>query len=160
MPPRSSYARNARRRPPRPGVACLEFVMALPLLLILVTCIISGAYVAKNRLMVSLAVRQEAWRYRHGLPHPRALDLPIFSTIGRLPGQATDSGLVLREVSRPVRLPSLISREAHTATFRHAVMGGSWDYQNIPFESKTAMQPGPRWAVYSPGIYLDLLPHF
>jgi hypothetical protein len=156
----TSSLRNAGRRPPRRGVASLEFVMALPLLLILVTCIITGGYVAKNRLAVSLAVRRDAWKYRHGPPPPRSLDLPVVSTLGVLAGVATDSGLVLREMSRSLRLPSVLSRATHTATFRHAVMGGAWDDQSIPFGPKAPLQPDPRWAVYSPGVVLDPLPFF
>jgi hypothetical protein len=147
-------------RPPRRGIACLEFVMALPLLLILVTCIIAGAYVARNRLTVSLLVRQEAWKDRHGPPPPRSLGLPVVSGIGLLAGRATDSGLVFRELSGTVRLPSVLRRADHTATFRHAVLGGSWDYRDIPLESKPPLQPDPKWAVYSQGMALDLLPHF
>ena len=143
-----------RLRPGRPrGTAPAELVLMLPLVLAMVSIILTGMVVGGTRLIVAHAVRRDAWVQLHGTPTTATLGLAAAATfdLGRLAGVPTDAGLVLCQRSRTTPVPSVPPMPPFSATLQFGVMGGTWDYQSIPFPPRPPLQSDPRFFVYAPG---------
>jgi hypothetical protein len=134
------------------GYANLEFILSLPLVLVLLLAIVSGAYALMTRLTVSHRVRREAWVQRHGTPPGGMLAIQSSSNMGIVPGLPVAQGEIGVEETKAMRLWRLFPVRNFHSTFDHHVMGGSWDSQTIPFEPRGTLQPDPRMSVYSPGV--------
>jgi hypothetical protein len=135
----------------REGFANLEFVMSLPLVLLLFAAIVAGAYVAMNRLLAAQEVRREAWTRRHGEPSLARLPLGAPSRLGRPPRIDPDRGAIVESRTRSVALPRIFADRSVEMTTSHTVFGGPWDFQTIPFENRDSLQLDARLGVYSSG---------
>jgi hypothetical protein len=133
------------------GFANLEFVLSLPLVLLLLLAIVTGAYVVTNRLTLSQSVRRDAWPLRHGTPPSGRLPVGTAPELGRLTGESHAQGKIVVADEHSLVLPPFVAERTHVARMSHSVMGGSWDDQTIPFRRRDSLQPDPRLDVYSPG---------
>src|SRR5947209_8670239 len=108
---------NHHRRPGRAGIATVEFVMSLPVLLFLFAAIISTAYLGLGRIQVAIETRSKAWKQR--------------DTVS--PGQPLAFGPqapIQERGSKQVKMIPVITGPQITANSHHAVLGGgSWDYK-------------------------------
>src|SRR5262245_32693431 len=107
------------RRAPRRGIASLEYVMSLPVLLILFAVIISTAYLGLGRVGVAVETRNEAWTRRDQARSAR----PLFFTQQEQP--------IVQDGNRRVRVTPFVQGPTVTATSHHAVLGATWDYREL-----------------------------
>lgn len=114
MPRSAAPVTPAGRR--RAGLAAVEFVMALTVVLFMLVALLWVGRVAEHRAAATIQARHQAWRSRVDA-RPRSFD---FTDI--------DGGLVTGSAELPVRvsplLDGLILPRAEVA-----VIGGSWDHR-------------------------------
>lgn len=112
--------RRARR-----GMAVLEFAMSFPLLALMIMFMIWIGDVFATQSRVCISVRNEAWRARHVETSSRPLQ---FGGAGTITRQGTESV--------GIKLPL---GDLPTPNSSHVVLGGSWDYRQLP------LGPSPNW---------------
>lgn len=143
--------RFARRRR---GLATVELAFALPLLLLFLFAIATLASFGLTRMDIAVEVRYDAWAGKDApwIPDPRQryeeTTLPVSgcaevgSILGPQPLLPPDRGLLVARTSREVpifaaTMQSIIP-EVHE---QHCVLGGCWDYRNIPFPDRRQLHP-------------------
>jgi TadE-like protein len=145
--------RHPRRRR---GIASIEMAITLPLLMILVAGTFSVAVLALTKLDLALAARREAWTQRHSRPPARRLEIAVPAFLARVPRINVDTGVAGEIRTREVAIAPAVTNRLFTAESRHYVMGGSWDFQTIPFRPHGRLQPDPRFGVFSPSGNLGI----
>lgn len=100
----------------RCGLATIEFVMALTVLLLLVVALLWSGAVLRNAAVATVAARHDAWRQRRDA-RPRTFDYAD-----------VDGGRVTGAAERPVRISPLLDGRVLPRA-ETAVHGGSWDHR-------------------------------
>lgn len=116
--------RPSKRSPGRPGLATLEMALSLPFLAIMAAVLLMTGEAGTLRLQATVDARQQAWKQRHGA-----------SIGGSLSIQPSGDDLIQAEATRTVKAPRALASLAGTAHSQHAVLGGSLDYHDVPFDS-------------------------
>jgi len=114
----------------RRGVAPLELVLALPLLVSLLALLFTIADAAIKANTSVIAARADAWSRRD---RPESKDALLFQSA------ATSRSLIHGSVEVPTR-SFLAEIGASTAKAEHAVMGGSWDHGAIDLNRQPSYQ--------------------
>lgn len=116
-------SKNKKRRPRR-GLATLEFVMCLPLLVILWLVLVWVGAVFNEQTLVIAEARNKAWTGRDRVAqHPFDFDR-----------DGTAEGSVQRRVA-----VSFLHADVHSS---HAVLAGAWDHLAVPLDRQ------PHWDLY------------
>jgi|694.fasta_scaffold24054_5 hypothetical protein len=100
----------------RVGLATIEFVMALTVLLLLVVALLWSGAVLRNAAVATVVARHDAWRQRRDA-RPRTFDYAD-----------VDGGRVTGAAERPVRISPLLDGRVLPRA-ETAVHGGSWDHR-------------------------------
>jgi hypothetical protein len=110
--------------------------MSLPFLVLLVAAIFSVALAGKTRLEVTFEARHAAWKRRHD-PSPEG---PLFlfgEPENALDREVPVPQLTTEQAARRVRLAPFLGRLGdREAVSKHAVLAGSWDYNELPFDER------------------------
>lgn len=117
----------------RRGVATLEFVMALPLLFVLMLCILFEGFWLIGQTEVLITARNETWKKRFDNKSGDPLLFPILDDpipLG-LYKQANDYANEKATTDVDVS-PAFASFADPEAT--HTILAGSWDHAAMPFE--------------------------
>lgn len=100
----------------RAGLAAIEFVMSLFVLLLLVVALLWSGAVVRNAADAMVMARHDAWRQRREA-RPRSFDYAD-----------VDGGRVTGAAQRPVRISSMLDGRVLPRA-ETAVHGGSWDHR-------------------------------
>lgn len=115
---------DVRRR--RRGIASLELVMALPVILTLMVALLTLGSAGTAMTSATIEARNDAWRARS--------EVSADDTALKLSRESTTNTLVSRTASKQgVSISPRISLAA--ANPQHTVMGGSWDHRMLPMDS-------------------------
>ncbi len=123
-----------RHMPHRPrqrrGIATVEFVMGLPVLLLLIGLTVSTGKLGFGRMRVAVDARTAAWHERQGQSTGR----PLFF-------DASEQPLEVRKSSQVSTLFPHVGGKQVEVRSRVAIMTGSWDYRSVnPGETKDLLQ--------------------
>jgi hypothetical protein len=134
MLPRTRKAR--RRRVPR-GIATLEFVLGLPLILLMMAAIFWLGFTMIGQAEMTVIARHKAWRGRNGMPAngQQAQSIakrPLFFLQEK-------SDFVEEEATTKVHVASVFDHFPSPRS-KHVVMGGAWDHVDIPLNGPPSMK--------------------
>ena len=122
-------ASKQQRSPRVLGVATLELVLILPLILLMFVGIVWLGFSIIGQATVAVEARADAWRARFGAWNHRPLD--FFS-----------EEVVERSASDRIEVTPVLSSEDGPES-KHSVQSGPWDHRNVPFRSM------PNWQMYA-----------
>ncbi|QGJ70680.1 Hypothetical protein PBC10988_23780 [Planctomycetales bacterium 10988] len=122
---RARQRRWRRRQPLRKGMAPLEMVMSLPIMVGLFVLLLVVCDAAKQKALVITESRQAAWVQRDA----KQADQVFFFGF-RNGGDDMVAGAESREVMSPQFLGNFAD-----ARSSHEVMGGAWDFDELPLDS-------------------------
>ena len=180
-------ARTVARR--RRGIAAIEFVMWLPLMMFLFWMVLAAGHIFLIHCEVTAEVRHIAWQGRHepwrGVPAP-CVEGPLpplpradrqFAEIAKvvrrhfrdndsLPQSwEPDRGFLTAAHSKPIPFMIDLFADLDTARGEHAVLGGVWDYRELPFEDFSErhehkrLEPSEKFLYHSePYRWIDFSP--
>lgn len=140
----------------RRGVASLEFVLGLPLILIVMIFIISGARLFVLRANLAQQPRQSTYPQRHGVPSSDTLDRASASEMGKPFRQPSNGGVISKTDSFGVTLPRQLGGYGLTLKETSVVLGGSWDWQTLPYRPRRPLQVDETLSVYGVSGAADL----
>lgn len=132
----------------RRGIAILEFGMCLPLVLLAFLFIVFGARLFLTRVYVAQQPRQATYPQRHGQPSAATMDLNTSSNIGKIFRQPANGGLISDKKTKDVPIPSRLGQGIASLAEQDHVLGGSWDYQTFPYQTRAPLQVNPIFGVY------------
>lgn len=112
---------KSNEKKPRPGVATLELVLALPVLLALVVALIWLGFSVIGQAEVTVQARHTAWEARFQPWEGRRYD---FNSDGIGDANATQT----------VRITPVLDQESGPES-KHSVGQGNWDHQTLEFDS-------------------------
>lgn len=116
-----SQTPSARSHTHQAGIATLELVLTLPLVLALIVAMVWLGFSLVGQVEVTVAARHAAWGERFGSWSGRAFDFN------------DENPLEARE-SQLVNVTPMLSSEAGPES-QHTVEQGNWDYRNVEFGS-------------------------
>lgn len=123
MPNHSPTSRGMHR-----GVATLEFVMALPLLFVLMLCVMYVGFWGIGQTEVQVESRNKAWQRRFENAADKPLVFPILKGLYN-----ENADYVTEKANRRIRLsPALAGFPQPEAS--HTVLAGSWDHTAMGFK--------------------------
>lgn len=134
---------NARR-----GVASLEFVMGLPLILIVFIFVLIGARLFVVRANLAQQPRMSTYPQRHGTPSSNLLDKASASEMGKPFRRPSNGGLISETHSVGITMPRQLGGYGLTLKETSAVLGGAWDWQTLPYSPRQPLQVNPLLSVY------------
>lgn len=114
------------------GIATLEFVMALPVLLLLMVAITWLGFSVIGQTEVLVEARNLAWKRRFENVSNRPLIFPLKVTVPSMPVYSQASDFVTERASKKVDV-SPIFKMVPGPTAGHTVLAGSWDWRAMPF---------------------------
>jgi hypothetical protein len=131
--------REKRHSAGRQGAATIEFVFALPILLLLMVCLTWLGFSMLNQAEVNVAARHQAWQHRYENSN---VDPFVFTTH---PGYQQNEDFAKGESEKPVNVSRLFdSVSSPKAT--SSVLAGSWDYRDLQLDEI------PNWRLYGKAI--------
>jgi len=148
---RSRRKRNATRCP-RTGMAPIEFVMGLPLLMILLLAMLTVCGFGITQTSVEIRARQDSWSERFAPRSAQQMPVPKLDSLTQVLGSnimpPPDGGLHQSvEVDTAVSLgPYLFERSAERRA-GHELLADAWDYRTIDVEHSRDEQP-PLFATF------------
>lgn len=132
----------------RRGVASLEFVMGLPLILMVLIFILVGARLFVTRVHLAQQPRLNTYPQRHGVPSADRLDKARVSEMGKPFRRVSNAGLISATESVGIRLPRQLGGYGLTLKQTSAVMGGAWDWNTLPYPPRRPLQVNETLSVY------------
>ena len=111
------------------GVASLELVLALPVLVLVFLCILWVGGISFRQAQVTVAARDAAWRQRG-------------ETSGAAPFRFGEAGRLASAERSAQFVVSPVFRSFPSARSRHTVLVNAWDYRQIDLNSP------PHWSQY------------
>lgn len=154
----STTAKRTLNGAARRGVATLEFVMALPLLFVLMICILWEGFWLVGQAEVLVTARNDAWKKRFdnladnplSFPIVPEHDLPVLPKYNRAADYATETASTKVDITPAFnRIPG---PEAS-----HTILAGSWDYKALALDSPPNIIPMGKAAVIGAfGSILDV----
>lgn len=115
--------RNARR-----AVATLEFVMALPLLFVLMLCVMYVGFWGIGQAEVLVEARNKTWQRRFENAADKPLVFPILKGLYN-----QDADYVTEKASRRITLSPVFARFPQPEA-AHTILAGSWDHVAMEFK--------------------------
>jgi hypothetical protein len=140
-------------------MATLEFVMALPFLLLLIVAITWLGFTVIGQTEVLIEARNKAWeqRFKNAADNPLCFpilpehDLPI------LPKYVASADYITEQVGKTVDVSPLFKGVA-SPNGSHTILAGAWDYEAMPFNTPPDFKLMAKAAVFGTfGNVLDLL---
>lgn len=141
---------SASRRRRRAGLATMEIVLSLFVLMLMLLGIFSVAMIGYCHAGTAAQARLHAWAGRH---HPwRSSPVYVYEEMGSIPDDyvtilgdepRVSPNIVLRgfgERRIPIPTPEL-ARVFSVAAAEHIVMGGTWDHHEVTFEEQHEHRP-------------------
>ena len=123
----------------RPGAATIEFVFALPILLLLIVSLTWLGFSMVAQAEVNVIARHLAWQQRHENPNPNAF---IFTAH---PGYEQESDFVIGQSEKEVNVSRLFDAIPNPEA-AELVLSGSWDYRAVPLDDF------PNWTSYGKAV--------
>jgi uncharacterized membrane protein YgcG len=120
----------------RRGIAPLEFVMALPLLFLLMLCIIWEGYWLIGRAEVTITARNDAWKQRFDNLADNPLSFPILPDhdLPVLPKYNATADYAKKEATKKIEVsPAFDSVPGPKSA--HTILAGSWDFKAMPLDT-------------------------
>lgn len=127
---RSTVRINPRRAR---GIATLEFVMALPVLLLLMVAITWLGYSVIGQAEVLVTARNNTWKQRFDDKAKRPLMFPSGISAAKNPFYSTEADYVSVRASKKVDVSPMFSRLPGPEA-GHTILAGSWDHRAMPFD--------------------------
>lgn len=166
--PRGEAALRRGKHRCRRGVASLEFMMGFPILMLLLTVVFTMAGLFLAHCDASINARWKAWRGRRtpwrnsNAFRRRRLPMAPVGDYARIfggrflisPRMAVQAE---HEANIPILTPALQGR-FRPARREHWTMGGSWDWRELPFESRgqhPRLRPTERIRVFHAGYPMN-----
>lgn len=115
------------------GIATLEFVMALPVLLLLMVAITWLGYSVIGQADVLVAARNNTWKQRFDDKAKRPLMFPSGISAAKNPFYSTEADYVSVRASKKVDVSPMFSRLPGPEA-GHTILAGSWDHRAMPFD--------------------------
>lgn len=115
----------------RRGMAPLEFVMALPVLLLLMVSITWLGFSVIGQTEVLVEARNLAWKRRFENLSDKPLIFPMKVSLPLIPAYSEDSDFATETVSKKVDVSPIFSMVPGPSA-SHTVMAGSWDWRALP----------------------------
>jgi hypothetical protein len=117
-------------------MATLEFVMALPFLLLLIVAITWLGFTAIGQTEVMIEARNKAWEQRFKNAADNPLTFPIVPDTGLdfLPSYNAEADYVTETVTKTVDVSPMFKGIADP-NGSHTILAGAWDYEAMPFTS-------------------------
>lgn len=124
------------RKAARHGVATLEFVMALPLLFVLMICILWEGFWLIGQAEVLITARNDAWKKRFDNLADNPLSFPILPEhdLPVLPKYNTQADYANEKASTKVDVTPAFNRLPGPEA-SHTILAGSWDYNAMGLET-------------------------
>jgi hypothetical protein len=140
----------------RSGVATLEFVMALPFLLLLMVAITWLGYSVIGQTEVLVQSRNKAWEKRFNNTANNPLCFPILPEhdLPLLPKYVKSADYVTEKASQRVNVSALFSRLPGPEA-SHTILAGSWDHQAMKFNEPPDFELMAKAAVF--GTFANVL---
>jgi uncharacterized membrane protein YgcG len=116
------------------GMATLEFVMALPFLLLLIVAITWLGFTVIAQTEVMIEARNKAWEQRFKNAADNPLSFPILPEhdLPLLPKYNADADYITEKVGKTVNISPMFKGVA-SPNGSHTILAGSWDYEAMPF---------------------------
>lgn len=129
-------AKRTMDRATRPGVATLEFVMALPLLFVLMICILWEGFWLIGQAEVLVTARNDAWKKRFDNLADNPLSFPILPEhdLPVLPKYNKTADYANEKASTTVDITPAFNRIPGPEA-SHTILAGSWDYEAMPMKT-------------------------
>jgi hypothetical protein len=120
----------------RAGIATLEFVMALPVLLLLMVAITWLGFSVIGQTEVLVEARNEAWgeRFKNAADNPLSFPLLPEHDLPFLPKYVASEDYVTKTASKKVEV-SPIFNALPGPKAGHTILAGSWDYEAMPLDT-------------------------
>lgn len=143
-PPRKTDTAYNRR-----GLASLEFILSLPILMLLGACLFSIAISGVNRISTISEARNSVWSLRSN-QSPETKSKPLFI------GSAPTAGVIRRESINQFQIYSWLGG-TRTTQSTAAVLGGVWDHKEITDFSQSPSGPHVATVLRAAGASNDLV---
>jgi hypothetical protein len=124
---RCDYRRNRR------AVATLEFVMALPLLFVLMICILFEGFWLIGQAEVLITARNDTWKKRFDNASGDPLLFPVLDDPVPLGLYHKAKDYVTEKATTEVDISPAFEAVADPEA-SHTILAGSWDHRAMPFE--------------------------
>ncbi|MEX2169121.1 MAG: hypothetical protein WD851_07410 [Pirellulales bacterium] len=121
--------------PARGGIATLEFVMALPTLLLLMVGLTWLGYSVIGQTEVIIEARNKAWAKRFDNAADKPLIFPIDLLVADNPLYPKAKDFVTAKASKKVNVSKIFSRVPGPES-SHTILAGSWDHQAMKFDKR------------------------
>jgi hypothetical protein len=120
----------------RSGVATLEFVMALPLLFVLMICIMWEGFWLIGQAEVIIQARNDTWKERFKNLAHNPLSFPILPEhdLPVLPKYNKTADYAKKEASMKVKISPAFDRIPGPRA-SHTILAGSWDSEAMPLDT-------------------------
>ena len=115
----------------RSGVATLEFVMALPLLFVLMICILWEGFWLIGQAEVLVAARNDAWKKRFNNAADAPLMFPVLDDPVSLGLYHANKDYVTEKASTKVDITPAFNLIPGPES-SHTILAGSWDFEAMP----------------------------
>ncbi len=115
-------------------MATLEFVMALPVLLLLMVGITWLGFSVINRSEALIEARDKAWQKRFDNPNQKPLIFPTGIGAVKNPRYSEAGDYVTESVTKPVNV-SPIFKAVPAPKGTHTILAGSWDHRALDMNS-------------------------
>jgi uncharacterized membrane protein YgcG len=112
----------------RAGVATLEFVMALPLLFVLMICIMWEGFWLIGQAEVLITARNDAWQKRFDNAADAPLIFPVLETVSLY---EANKDYVTKNASTKVKISPAFDMVPGPES-SHTILAGSWDHVAMP----------------------------
>lgn len=112
----------------RSGVATLEFVMALPLLFVLMICILWEGFWLIGQAEVLITARNDAWKKRFSNAADAPLMFPVLDDPVSLGLYNANKDYVTEKASTKVDITPAFNRIPGPES-SHTILAGSWDFE-------------------------------
>jgi hypothetical protein len=150
------YIRPSRHN--RRAVATLEFVMALPLLFVLMICILWEGFWLIGQAEVLVTARNDAWKKRFDDLADNPLSFPILPEhdLPVLPKYNKTADYANEKASTTVDVTPAFNRIPGPEA-SHTILAGSWDFNALPLDTPPNIIPMGKAAVIGAfGSILDV----
>src|SRR5262245_54950420 len=132
----STIAKRTTSEGTRRGVATLEFVMALPLLFVLMICILWEGFWLIGQAEVLVTARNDAWKKRFDNLADNPLSFPILPEhdLPVLPKYNATADYANEKASTKVDITPAFNRIPGPEA-SHTILAGSWDFEAMPMDT-------------------------
>jgi hypothetical protein len=117
------------------GIATLEFVMAMPMLLTLMVALVWLGYSVIGQTEVIIEARNKAWAKRFDNASGKPLIFPVDLLVAKNPFYPKSKDYITEKASKKVNVSAMFSRLPGPES-SHTILAGSWDHQAMRFDKR------------------------